>query len=225
MNVQEIFDQLTSGEFSQLAIGGQSNGAIDENNWAAVLDHINLGLASLYTRFFLKEGRLTLDLAPPETVYTLDAADLLKVEQVLTLDGVALDLNDAMKPLAVMLASMKVLRVPADIVNQAADLPEDFQNLTQLEVVYRAKHPKLVMDNLFAPDSTEVELPESHLEALLMFVASRVHQPVGMGVQAEFNSSNNYFQRYEMACQALLNAGVTMDRSLESSQFHERGFV
>ena len=44
MTLQEIFDQLTYGELSQLSMGGSEAGIIDESNYSRILVHVNLGL-------------------------------------------------------------------------------------------------------------------------------------------------------------------------------------
>lgn len=60
----------------------------------------------------------------------------------------------------------------------------------------RANHPKIVKGiKQFDSMKVQVQLPETHLSALLLFVASRAYTPVGM--TSEFNPGNNYAVRYE----------------------------
>jgi len=223
MTLQEIFEQLSMGEFSQLSIGRADQGVIDESNWSNVLGHVNLGLTRLYTRFNLKERRLQFPLQAGSDTYQLNVHDILKVEKVLTDDDVELPLNDASNPYSCMMKSMHTLVVPAAISDQVSGLPDDLKT-TNLMVVYRANHPKLVIGNLVnGPEAVTIELPESHLEALLYFVASRVNNPIGM--TNEFHAGNSYATKFELACQELEGAGLQVDTTATNTKLSQKGFV
>jgi hypothetical protein len=248
MYLQEIFDQLSEGELSQTTLG-----EITEEKWPRAVMHLNLGLADLFKRFFLREGRLKVQLLSGKTDYPIDMKyavsnkrtrvtlgerfildssavpfinDVLKIERVLTEDGYELALNDVADPwaLATPDTAPPTLHVPAGIVDQALDLPDDLKT-SQLEVVYRARHPKIdVAAAGFDPERYEVRLPDSHLQALLYYVASRVNGPVGMG-QTEGVTSINYWKRYESECIQLQGAGLQIDRNTGYDKLRDRGFV
>ena len=223
MTLQEIFEQLTAGEFSQLSINRAEAGVIDETNYQNVIGHINLGLTRLYTRFNLKERRLQFPLQAGSDTYQLNVHDILKVEKVLTDDEVELPLNDASNPYSCMMKSMNTLVVPAAVSDQVAGLPEELRT-TNLMVVYRANHPKLIHSTLFAGvGSINIELPYSHLEALLYFVASRVNNPIGM--TNEFHAGNSYATKFELACQELEGSGIQIDTTATNTKLREKGFV
>jgi hypothetical protein len=74
MKLSEIFSQLTSGEFSQLAVGGAKKGGIAEADHHKVLDNVNLGLMDLHSRFTIRKGRLVLALQPGKQSYSLTKA-------------------------------------------------------------------------------------------------------------------------------------------------------
>lgn len=237
MRLQDIFDQLSSGEFSQLSIGGAAQGVIDETNYAKVLGHINLGLVALYRRFNLKEGRLVLRLQADQTTYKLNSAyavnarrsvepvryiidtvdepfsdDIIKVEKVLDEQDVSLPLNDAGDPLSVTTPSTKTLFVPEDI---------DLQDLT---VVYRAMHPKITVGlGYFDPTRVEVQLPDTHLAALLYYVASRVNNPIGM--VNEFHAGNTYAAKYEAECAELEGKGLQVDLTPTNTRAQRNGWA
>lgn len=236
MKLQEIFDQLATGEFSQLSIGGQEPGTINEANYATVLSHVNLGLTALYKRFTLKEGQLTLELQDDKTKYELHSSfavnvrrsaetvryiidtaddpfvdDIIKVERVLTDAGDELALNDATDPMSVTTPSNLVLRVPTGI------------EAEKLTVIYRAKHQKInVGIGYFNPDRVEIELPDTHLQALLYYVASRVHNPIGM--VNEFNAGNNYYGKYLAECEELENKGLQVDQGGGNTRLAQAGW-
>ena len=216
MKLQEIFDQLGSGEFSQLSIGGAAAGVIDETNWTKVLGHVNLGLTALFKRFMLKEGSLVVTLEADKETYKLNASDIFKVERVLTDGGVELGLNDHANPRSVFTSSMSTLRVPKEVVDEL--------DLASLTVFYRANHPTLKIGLVpFDPERIELQLPYSHLEPLLYYVASRVHNPIGM--TGEFNAGNNYAAKYEMSCQALEGQGLQIDQGQTNTRLFRNGWV
>jgi hypothetical protein len=244
MRIKEIFDQLTSGELSQVKLGGAEEGAIPEAKYPVVVNHINLALTALHTRFNLRNGSLTLDLQPTRTEYVLHgdystfstkkpvadryiqtrfANDLLKVERVLTDDGFDLALNQERNKFTITTPRANVLKVPADIVAQASTL-EDRYKTQSLEVLYRASHPKvMISEGYWDPERVEIELPYSHLQALLYYVASRVHNPIGMS--QEFHAGNSWYAKYEMECGRLESEGLEIDQDAESDRIYRNGWV
>jgi hypothetical protein len=248
MKLKEIFDQLTHGELSQLSIGGAEAGAIAPTNYGKVLSHVNMGLTALYKRFPLKEGRLTVELQTGMTTYPInsnfavnnrrsresvrfiqDSAvepfkdDIHKIERVYTSTGYEMGLNNETDPFSVFTPSATVLRGPALVVAGSVDLPDELKTET-LEVVYRANHPIIVQGiGLFEPDRIDVELPYSHLEALLFYVASRVHTPTGM--TNETNMGNTYYQKYEASCQQLEVSNLRVDQGSQNGRLYRNGWV
>jgi len=246
MKLKEVFDQLTHGELSQMCMGGAEEGQIVEANYPKVVNHINLALTALYKRFYLKEGRVVLAFVPGRSIYPvhskyaisnaqsdepikylLDSSqefldDILKIEAVETEAGFSIPMNDVLNPLSIMTTSPTVLRLPTSLVNQVVSLPEDYRTNT-VTVVYRANHPKIDMTTPFNPESVELELPDSHLEALLLHVASRVNTPAGM--VNEFNAGNNYARLYELACQQLEVANYQIDQSNSNTRLTQNGWV
>ena len=250
MKLQDIFDQLSYGEFSQLCIGGQEPGVISEENYARVLAHVGLGLTAIYTHFNLKQGQLTLELQQGKTKYELHSAfavngrrsaeavryildaaddpfldDIIKVEKVLTEGGESFSLNDAADPYSVTTPSSTVLRVPSGLVageNSLEMFPEKLKTET-LSLIYRANHPKIsIGTGFFNPARVEIELPDTHLQALLYYVASRVNNPVGM--VNEFNAGNNYYTKYLAACEELENKGIQVDQGESNTRLRRGGW-
>ena len=247
MQLQEVFDQLSSSEFSQLSLGGLSPGVIDAGNWSRVVDHINLALTALHTRFTLKEGRLVLGIRGDTTEYKLKSPyavnavgsmqpnryildtsaqpfldDIAKVESVLTAEGIELGLNNLADVYSVATPSALVLRIPAEMAVPTSETPDWLKTKT-LTVVYRATHPKIVVGTSFRPSQVEVQLPDSHLEALLYYVASRAHSPVGMS--NEFHMGNSYYAKYEAVCQNLEARGMQVDQGAQNQRLVQNGWV
>jgi hypothetical protein len=237
MKLSEIFTQLTHGEFSQLSIGGADKGQIQESNYAAVIAHINLGLTALYRRFPLKEGRILLrpqadtreyllanrfavsDTRSTEPVrYLIDSAGqpfkedtLIKIERVLDLSEEDVLLNVEGDPESCFTPAYNVIRIPKEATND-------------LILVFRQNHAQIPIPFGYVdPVRVEVDLPYSYLDALLYFVASRAHNPVGM--QNEFHKGNSYYAKYEAICAELERNNVKPDTMHENSRLVRNGWV
>lgn len=249
MNLQDIFNALSTGELSQLSIGGKPGGVIDNQNRGKLLPHINLGLTAIFKRFRLKEGELIVKLLPGKQryllteefaesslgvgsaeAYILDAlnpfvSDLLKIEGVYTDPGFGLPLNDAIQIYSVNTPQLNTLVVPKEIVDKGNDLPALLKT-DRLRVVYRANHTKITFDPMYDYSyvaGTELELPDAYLEALLYFVASRINNPIGM--TNEFHAGNSYMMKYEQECQRLETENLQVDSTPTNSRLVRNGWV
>lgn len=248
MKLSEIFEQLSYGELRQLHIGGAEEGQITEDNYRAVSNHVKLGLTSLYKRFDLKRGRVLVQLmdgmfsyhlqsryavnakgsnAPTRWVVdTVNAPfrdDIIKILAVTSDTGAEFPLNAYADCYSVVTPTMDSIRVPEDVVNAASNLPDQYKT-TQLLIDYQANHPVFIPRLGFIdPEMTNIELPATHLQALLYFVASRVYNPIGMG--QEFNAGNNWAQRYELECRRLEDDGNEIDQGSQMDRASRNGWV
>lgn len=249
MTLQDIFDALSTGELSQLSIGGKPAGVINDTNKSKLLPHINLGLGALFKRFRLKEGNLMLQLVPDKLIYDLTSSyaesniesvstpkyikdlgstfkdDLIKVEQVFTEKGYELPVNDVVQRYSVATPKTKQIVVPKEIVAKANDLDEDLKTDT-LKIVYRASHKKLTMDDDWGDvfeENADLELPDAYMEALLYFVASRINNPIGM--TNEFHAGNSYMMKYEQECMRLETENLQMDITPTNTRAYRNGWV
>ena len=247
MKLSEIFDQLTYGELSQLNLGGGELGEINPINYKQVVAHVNMGLLALFKRFPLKEGRINIALQLGRYTYVLNSKyavsnaasmepvkylldsidapfvdDIHKIECVFTDTGKEIGLNDESDYYACSTPSAHVLRICPDIADMLSDLPDNLKT-TNLEVVYRANHPPIVLGVDPDPTTIEVDLPYSHLEPLLLYVASRVHNPIGM--TNEFHAGNSYAAKYEHSCLQLETINLRVDQGSQNTRLEKNGWV
>lgn len=239
MKLSEIFSQLAYGELSQLGLVNAAGDGIATDKQGQLVSHVNMGLLTLYKRFLLKEGSVTIRLVTGRSTYPLNTEedtifiensdspefldDIYKIERVYTDKGIEMGLNDESEQYSCSTPSMSVLSVPYAVVNKAADLPSKWITDT-LKVVYRANHPKIVYTNTgFKPSNINVELPYSHLEPLLFYVASRVNNPIGM--TNEFHAGNSYYAKYEKACQELEVHNIRIDQGSQNTRLVSNGWV
>ena len=224
MFLQEVFDLLRNGELSQLSIGGYEAGFISRANQEKVIPHINLGLSAIYQRFPLKEIRVSFNLVPNSYRYTLKVDDINKIERVFTDSDYELTLNNEIDPYTIRTPSLKTLVVPSDIVNTVTTLPDELVT-SAIEVIYRASHPKLIAEDPdLDPDELQLELPYTHLQALILFVAARMHTPAGSG-QFEGIIGNMYYQRYEAAMQELEGLNPQVELTAKNARLHQKGWA
>jgi hypothetical protein len=211
MLLQEVFDQLACAELNNISVVDQSTKQINPEDYRKVATAINAGLTALHTRFLLRKGELTVKLQPGATWYKLvkrnpavvadtDFRDnLLKVQQVFTNCGRELSMNNHTDCWSVSESSYDTIKVPLDL--------QDKHNVTELRVVYRQDHKMIpTMCDDIEPDCYGLTLPRSHLWALCLFVASRMHIPIGL--QDATYSGNSFMALYNAECDRLQTTGL-----------------
>lgn len=234
MTLQDVLNHLTYGEFSHLFIGsGAAGEGMPDGSIQKILPALELGLAELHKRFLLHERRITLTLngnasyvlhtdfadsnGDAVSPYINDTADpflddLVKVERILDDDGEEVALNKLNDDLAIRTTQYNVLSVPADL------------DTTTIVVVYRATHPALDVGLAESnPDEVTINLPFTHMTALLNFMAGRVTTP--MGASGEFHQGNNYMAKFEAACVILRNEGMQLDTDHGNEKLENNGWV
>lgn len=238
MTLQDVYDYLLTGELSQVFMGEKDDfDCVSAESLKKLWSSVDLALTALYTRFLLEEKTLTLELTEAQRRYLIDVryaksntdsdapvkyiadldmpyqSDLLRIEQVFDPEGEEQTLNVENEPCAFMTPNHRTLVVPTDYTEDSVTLH------------YRANHPK-VERNLAesSPDLVEIELPTTHLQALMYYVAARTVTPVGM--TSEFHDGNNYWALYENTCAGLeaRNFTVDLERST-ANRFKQNGWV
>lgn len=249
MMLQDIFDDLTYGELSQIFIGGdESTGGVREADKPRIISHIQLGLTALYKRFRLKENEVTIDLQSSQYTYQLhsnfaasntdsveavkyldDSVDaftdrLLKVEEIFDITD-----PDNILDLLVNLRNSKYsIRTPKPTTLVIPEILIDKDGVepvaTTFKVIYRANHDKInPILGQYVAFTEELELPDAFEQALLFFVGSRMMNPVGMA--NEFHAGNSYFAKYEAECARLEADNYQIDNIGIETKFQDRGFV
>lgn len=245
MKLGSIFQQLTHGEFFELSLGA-GQGVIGPDQYDRMTNMVNLGLATLYKRFKIKEGRVWLQLEEGKYEYLIHSDfamstkvnmpkyiidskgnpftnDINKIEAVENQEGFELPLNNPNEPHTIQSLKQNLLEFPVMFVDKQKELPEKMRG-TLLKVVYRAGHGAAICcPSYYDPDMVEVPLPDMYLEALLYFVASRVYNPIGFN--QDFHNGNNYAAKFEAECQRLELLGLQLTSTIENGRFVKNGWV
>lgn len=218
MKLNEVFEHLQYGELSNLGLVDKATGIIPVTVYPKILSSVNLGIAELHKRFQLKKGILRLELQADRTMYPLlkkhqvgnkapagtaqyilnDGvvfydSELLKIEKVTTDRNLALGLNDS--------TTARSVSTPQDNVLYVSSLLQNTLKPSVLTLEYRkgAKPIKVCDWEDTTLCSVVVDLPHTHLMALLYFVASRIHNPIGF-TDATAHEGNNYASKFEAEC-------------------------
>ena len=220
MLLQEVFDQLSTGELRHLELGNfEGEGGILPKFYPVLINHINVGLQALHNRFVLSTKEIIIQQHEITTQYLLNNRfavtntestelnkyikdsemrpfknDLLKVERIYDECCNEVFLNDSAYCCSMFMLSYNLLQIP---------LPCHEQHLS---IVYRAGHPVIKYTENFDPSTIELNLPYYLLEALLFYVASRLYATNGL--QGQDVDSVSYFARYQNVCNRVDHAGL-----------------
>jgi hypothetical protein len=235
MKLSDIFDQLSYGELSQLAVGNAEGAGILEKDYPMLISHINMGLLELHKRFDLRREELVIQQYAHIQTYLIDkrfatsstsnepykyimdssfepyTGNALKIERVFAEDGKEYVLNDDSDWDSLHTPTYLSLQVP---------LPEPTASLL---VEYRANLPKIPLRGV-NPSDYELDFPVSHLEALLNYVAYRVFAPL-TDMSVGSNDSATYMMKFEASCSKLHELALTGSTSNHNLKFERNDWV
>ncbi len=239
ITLQEIFDNLATGELSGLSIGNSQAGSIVEADYPKIVAHINLGLVDLYKRFPLRQGEIQLHQHADVTTYYLRSDhvadvdsmdedfyieevddvpfldDIIKVTEVTDSLGDDVGLNDTNKPLT------GVFTPSFDIIKSVPYDPPEI-----LSITYQAKYPKITISDPFDPEDVKLYIPDFIIEALMLYVAMRIYRGMNSRVaEGETNIGTTFFSMYETECQKLTALDVFADVNDSGKQFVNNGWI
>jgi hypothetical protein len=217
-----------------------------KESFIKLLPSVQLGLTELHKQFALKECYLTLALqdgirdysltkafavsntrSSEPVKYLLDSAspfqdDLLKVQKIFGTyqdETYEIPLNTADNSRSIRTPAYNKLRLPTD----TETAPWLLESPT-LEIVYRADHPALDVNVArVAPSVIDIDIPSSHTEALCLYIASRVYNPIGMTPGA-MHEGNNFYTKFMASVQQLKADGYEVDNDAENLKAYDRGF-
>lgn len=240
MKLSDVLTTLQSGELNNLSLFDEA-GVLKPEHQSKLRTSINLGLTDLHQRFLLKIGKIKINLipgqvtypikpqyqegnpAPPGTVQFIDAVgtkvknNLIKINSVSDNCGRELNLNGNDDRWSVYTHTFDVLGVP--------EAHWFDHGVRSLNVTYRMNGNLLKdcgdWDMDF--DCLDVDLDYSHMYALCLFVASRLHNPQGFGPET-VHEGNNYWGKYIAECDRLTRDGMSIDDVSQNHYYRRKGF-
>lgn len=232
MKLEDLFQRLSRGELSNLALGNEGTGTIDETNQPKLIDYTNDGLLRLYSRFLLKEKDVLIEQqahvtnyhliprfsragAPTDTTrYIMDlhcstfTGDLIKILEVYDSFGRARILNDKECYESLYTPQPHVLQVPYPCAGEA------------LSVSYQASHRVMGITDL----KVQIEVPLFLEAALQTYVAHKVYSH--MNGQENVAKSQEYAAGFEALCAEVEQKDLVNNTfATTNTKFQKRGFV
>lgn len=235
MKLKELTSRLSRAELSNLAIGNNGDGTIQEKHIAKIVGYANEGLMKIYSRFILLEKSVIIQQYEYITKYHLlrrfseangaigtvkyikdsinepFTEDAIKIIEVYDSNGIPRPLNDTLRAGSLFTPQPTTLQVPTPKEGEA------------LSVSYQARHPHLKEEGQNLLDQN-IDLPVFLEGALQSFVAYKVYSH--MNSQEQKLIAQEHFQTYDGSCkdieaQDLVNNTI----STTTSKLADRGFV
>ena len=236
MKLREVITLLSQGELASVNLGGVAEQGVHPVHYPMIVNHLNLGLTDLHSRFNLKVKELYLQLVEPINVYTLHSKyryynttstepvkyiidspeeefkdDLLSIIAVYDSAGGLIDLNSSRGNRVVFTPRYDQLQVPY------------YTNGELMSVAYRAMPEKLLWVDEGQSMDQVIDLPHSLIQALLLYVGYKVY-----GSKLDVDSvgkSNLYYQQYELSCMQSMNQGLVLPNGFANFKLEQNGWV
>ena len=236
LTLQEIFDALAYGEFTNMALGNSVLGTLTEDKYPKVVSALNLGLVELYKRFLLKKKKCLLIQQAGVTTYFLrsdyvgmyiesidDGAyeedvfedDIIKVLAVCNAAGEDVPLNNPKYP------NTGVFTQTYDTIHMVPAKPP-----ATLTVTYQAEYPRIKIEDDFDPNEIKIYFPKFLLDPLLAYIAARIFKgKTSKSAEGETNLSTTFHYQFEAGCKKIVELGLAEEAEEQSGKFTARGWV
>jgi len=238
LTLQELFDDLASGALGNLNMVDPKTQEINSNQYSKLVSYVNLALLALHKRFLLKTGEVVIQLHPNMVKYPLRKKyarsnsestepikfiidsehepfkeDIIKIEQVFSELNEELPINDSNQ-------CYPVFTPEPDVISA---LPTSGCPMS-LHIVYRAKHPKIVVNPLSNLADINIHIPDFILDALYSRIAAYTYKAIS-GDETEGSAARSYLYQYELECKRIEIDNVTADDNNQFNIFGEKGWV
>lgn len=215
MRLKELMLLLSRAELSNLkVVDKEEKCGIRKEDQDLVINLITEGLDKIYSRFYLKEDSIYLEVISGKVTYditskhlmdrTLEADydhylwkpgeivfndDILRILRIIDSTGVELPLNNPEKSNSVFTPLYNRI----DISNLNKEL--------ELEIIYASKHPELSLET-----NPVIELPLSLIPAIRAYVAYVIH--MNMNTENAVQNAQKYLQQYNLILAENIESGM-----------------
>jgi len=208
-----IKDLVSLAKYSELS------GVAAKDDIDAIVAFINLGMIELYKRFPIKVEEYIVNLVdgvayydmPSNFMYYLSVHGEITISEKEKNKNNELPVNDEDNPYSVFFNDWNTIQIPSSVVG------------SYVSIIYVAK-PAMIT-SIHAEDGvTELELPDSLIEALLSYVGYRAH----LGIRGDAQSENNaHWRRFVRSVDKAIELGIAtpIDSVAMPFRLSSRGFV
>lgn len=231
MQLKDLFERLSVGELSNLAIGQEGAGDIRTKDKKKVLAHVNSGLLELYSRFILNTKVITLEMVEHITNYHLLVkfaesqncvdypyikdmpsdpfkGDVIRILEVYGEHGYRYPLNDDNSCYSLFTPAPSMLQIPNPVTGRP------------IYVTYQARHLPIVA----VTGEEHIHLPFVLEDALQSYVAYKIFSH--MNSQEQMLKSQEHMAMFERRCSEVEEKDlVRMSATTTTFKLIERGFV
>ena len=206
MKLSYVFEMLASGELSNLHLVDESKLDIKPDKIPIVLRSINAALNDLHTRFLIARNIVDIPVIVGEDTYEIGNDDFIEILNV-NIDDIPMIHHH----------NYTLLNVNKIKVREKLGI------LSTLRVEYKAKHR--VLTEVDVAMDANVNLPDSHLNALLYFVASKLYTSAVNQMDGDLNEGAAYMRKFLEEVKLLENQGIDVEELEPMNNFYSRGFV
>ena len=201
-------DIVNAAKFSEL------NSTALKDNTEAIITFLNLGMLELYKRFPVKTAEATYPVGSTTTLYALPPNFMYPIAVYgENKDGVIdieekITVNEESDEQSVFFPNHKQVQVSSEIEG------------SRISVIYVAKPESYTVDDL----GSEVDLPETLVEALLHYIGYKAH----LGIRGDGQAENNaHYIRFDASCRKARELGVAYptDSYKMPDRLKHRGFA
>ena len=236
MKLSEIFNYLNYGELAEISLGGANEAGILEENYPAIVSHLNMGLIELYKRFPLRKNSVKVQMYDSISVYKLitefsatngsalikyilDSAEDPFTGKVLQIDSVTSD----NKEINLILNDTSVTQ---DVIQTLSHNSFEIINFTpdQILTVNYKESPELISVTNLDPSAVEIDLPDSLLEPLVYYIAARAHTNVP-SIEGNPSESTLYYQKFELSVRKVKEYGLIDNHYNSNTRLDDNGWV
>jgi hypothetical protein len=219
MNLLYVFDQLSHGELSTVALGGLNDGyGIREEDYEKIVSHVNFALLDLSKKFQLNKKRVRTSQVAGEFTYVLDA-DLLNIISIVDNLGNPYSLNRINDKYIVDDEVEGDYNVQTDTTGFTYDYGVEGRSFI---VDYQAALPKLNPINLDA-ETVELDIHPGVLQPLLYLITSRIY--ASLPTLDGINKSMEYLVKYKEECETIQKYGLIHKFEFTNNKFSDNGWV
>jgi hypothetical protein len=221
MKLNYIFSQLETSELKQLNCIDPVTGKIKADQYQGIVDVMNQGLVDLHTRFDLRIGRVEVPIDPTVALYDMSKFDpqvrgrFLQLHKVTDECGRDVRVNDFTN-CSLSFRSPLVFEVPEHM--------RTVYPLRHVVILYRSLPTKI--GDCFGdidPEMLDVDVPMAYVWALCLYVASRLHTPVGL-TDGTYRV-NAFLGLFQAECTRLEDAGMDMDFQRDLGEIRRGGWA
>lgn len=245
MVLQDIFDQLTSGELRKTKLGGsrEIGKTISEDDYFIILPAINAAILAVHKRLPIRTESVTIVHYPHITMYKLDKRyarsnttstakykyiddsewmpfnnNVLSIQHVYDMGGHVLPINDKNDLDTVYTPNHNTVQYP-----YPNDLDPSKVSTQTFDVVYRASIDPVPMNFEGDPEDFELDMPYYAMDPLLAFIQSRLEIGMirGENVQAEFAA----LSKFESACILIEKQSLITTETYTDTKVEDHGWI